>query len=128
MNQRGKTMSEGNGFVSREAFLSKRQRQVMVVDTSAGKIRVQALSAYERGKLEALFTTKTGERRMERMAKLREFVAVASCVDESGNRMFTEGDVDALGQVESSVLEAVLKAYQELNGSDDADIEKLVGN
>lgn len=122
-------MTTENGFVSREQFLSKRPRKTKDIEIEGfGKVRVQSLSAYERGKLESQFTDKQGARRVDRLAKLRELVAVASVVDASGNRLFTNEDVDALGAVEAHVLEAVLKAYQELNSSDDADIEALVGN
>jgi len=120
-------MSEGNGFVSREVFLAagKGKRRVRVLDIPGfGKVRVQELSAYERGKFEARFSAK----KAKSLHQVRECIAVACVVDENGNRMFTDADVEALGECPSHVLEAVAKAYQELNGSDDADMESMVGN
>ena len=120
-------MSEGNGFVSRELFLGsgKTPRRVKVVDIpDFGKVRVQELSALERGQFEAKFSAK----KAKSLQAVRELIAVASVIDENGHRMFQDGDVTALGECPSHVLEVIAKVYQELNGSDDADIQSLVKN
>lgn len=114
-----------NGFVSREQFLSKRPRRIREIDIpDFGKIRVQELTAYERGKFESRFTAK----KAKSVQQVRELIAIESVVDANGSRMFTDSDIEALGSVPAHVMEAITKAYHELNSSDDADIEALVGN
>jgi hypothetical protein len=118
-------MSEG--FVNREAFLGsgKKPRRIRVLDIpDFGKVRVQELSALERGKFEARFSSK----KAKSVQSLREQIAIECVVDENNCRMFTDADTDALGQCPAHVLESIVKAYQELNSSDDTDIQSMVGN
>jgi hypothetical protein len=49
-------------------------------------------------------------------------------VDEQGNRMFSEADIEALGRKSAAALERVCKVAQALNGIGEAELEELQGN
>ena len=117
-------------FLTRGEFLKKRDRARKVVELPelGGKVIVQAPSALERGLIEAWLQNKSGGTRTERVARLREKVAITCCIDESGTKMFAESDIDLLGQMPAVVLERILRAYQELSLTDDVDLEILAGN
>lgn len=117
-------------FLSRGDFFKKRDRARKIVELPelGGKIIVQAPSALERGLIEAWLQNKTGGTRNERVARLREKVTIMCCIHEDGAKMFTEADMDLLGQMPAVVLERILRAYQELSLTDDVDLETLAGN
>lgn len=53
---------------------------------------------------------------------------VACCVDEQGNRLFTNADVKALGEKSSAAMLRVFQAAQTLNGLTRENVEALSGN
>ncbi len=121
-----------SSFLTRDAFLQKREKRRKEVDCPefgfGSKVLVQAPSALERGQLEAWLHNKSGGTRVERMARIRERIAILCCVNEDGSKLFSEGDVELLGQTPASVLERIMRAYQELSMTDDDDLATLEGN
>lgn len=119
-------------FLTRDAFLQTREKRRKTVECPelgvGAKVLVQAPSAYERGQLEAWLHNKQGGTRVERMARIRERIAILCCVTEDGSKLFSEADVDLLGQTPASVLERIMRAYQEMSMTDDEDLATLEGN
>lgn len=69
----------------------------------------------------------------EGRGKARAFVTrglraklVASCaVDDQGHRLFTDADVEALGQVRADMLDRLFGVAQRLSGMSDRDLDDL---
>lgn len=61
-------------------------------------------------------------------ANIRARLVAACAVDETGARLFTEADVEALGRKSSRALERCAKVAQRLNALSAADVEAAKGN
>lgn len=107
------------GSVTRQKFLAKRPRRKVRVDlpeVGEGEyLIVRAMSALERGRFEASLTKSDGTPDINKLSQTRELMALACCVDDDGNKLFTDGDLEALGDVELSVLDRIVKASQDLH-------------
>lgn len=123
-------MSEGNGYATREMFLKPRKRRVREINIpDFGKVRVQSLTARERGDYESQFIhKKKGGTRLDRMKQARELLVIETVVDADGNKILSRSDVAALGAQEAAVLDRIVEAARELSGIGDDDFEELVGN
>jgi len=90
---------------------------------------VRTLTGAERDAWEAgIVQPGPGEAKNYNMRNIRaRFAALVTC-DESGLRIFDDGDVAALGQKSAQALDLLFDAGQKLNGIRDEDIEELAGN
>lgn len=61
-------------------------------------------------------------------SNIRARLIAACAVDESGVRLFTDADAEALGRKSASALERCVKAAQQLNRLTEADLEDAKGN
>lgn len=115
--------------LGRDVLLAKRERRKKVIDIPelGGHVIVQAMTARERGEYEAQFLTRKGELKAS-VARTRELLAIACCVDDEGNKLFTVADIDLLGNVDATILERITKAAQELSDISDKDLEELAKN
>lgn len=59
---------------------------------------------------------------------IRAKLIAASAIDESGNLMFSEEDIQALGKKSAKALDRLFAVAQRLNGVTDADVEELAKN
>lgn len=91
-----------------------------------GTVKVRALSGAERDAWEASIVQlgPGGSQRVD-LENMRARLVALSCVDEEGNRIFTEEDAVLLGQKSAAALERVWVEAQSLSGLTDADIEEL---
>lgn len=124
-------------FLSRDALLKRRARRTKVVtiskdhpepDLAGKKITVRSMTARERGEWESQFSDKTGKTRLSRTVEIRERLVIATVIDETGNALFTEDDLAALKEVDAAILEAIVKASQELNDISSDDLAALEKN
>ena len=121
-------------FLTRADLLASKEnprrfKDVTIPELGGKKIRVQSMTALERGKYEAQFTDrKTGKSRMELVAQARELLAVQCCVDEQGNKLFTPDDVRTLNDVDAAILDRIADAARELSRIGQDDYEELLGN
>ncbi len=91
-----------------------------------GTVRVQGMSGKDRDAFEAQVVIFRGGRDAGR--DLRNFRArlVAKCVvDEDGNRLFTDADIEALGELSAMALERVFEVALRLNGMSEEDVKEL---
>jgi hypothetical protein len=119
-----------SSLLSREAFLKKRERRTLDVDVPelGGTVRVQEMTALERGRFESFLLDKNGQYKPDRIAKTRELMVLSTVVDAEGNRMFTHDDLPALSQLPAAALDRIVEAGRELAGITEEDFAKLVGN
>ena len=64
----------------------------------------------------------------EDRANVRARMAALSIVDEQGVRLFSDEDIEALGQKNAKALNRVMERAMELNGFTEQDVENLEGN
>jgi len=116
-------------MLGRDAFRKPQERRKTVVEIPelGGKVIVQSMTARERGVYESQFLTKKGELRQS-TSRARELLAIATCVDEQGNKLFTDSDLEMLGSVDAKILERISKASQELSDISDKDLDDLAKN
>ena len=111
------------------ARMPRKFKDVPIPELGGRRIRVQGMSALERGRYEAQFTDrKTGKTRMELVAQARELLAIECCVDDAGNKLLTGADVKALNDVDAAILDRIADAARELAGIGQDDYEELLGN
>ncbi len=64
----------------------------------------------------------------DKMRNMRAKLVVLCCVDESGQRVFNDDDVEELGKKSAKVLTRLSDAAQLLNAMGDAQIEEIAKN
>jgi hypothetical protein len=120
--------------INRNAFLQhaakpRRYQDVPLPEMGGQTIRVQAMTALERGQFEAQFVPgKNGKVPAAKLARVRELLAVQCCIDESGRQLFDAKDVDTLGSMPAAILERIANAARELSGIGDDDYAEMLGN
>lgn len=88
-----------------------------------GTVRVKTLTAGELAAFQDQFANGTRSIRV-----VRERLAAATIVDESGNRVFSDDDVAALSAKSGAALDRVFAAASKLNAITGRDVEQLAKN
>lgn len=117
-------------LLSRDAILKKATlpTEDVSVPEWGGTVRVQALTGAQRDAYEASMVEQRGKERKINMRNVRAKLVALSVVDEQGKRVFTDADVQALGDLNASALDRVFSVAQRLSGLSKEDIEELAGN
>lgn len=123
-NPRGNvTNAENNGagghLLSREAILGAEDMKYDIVDCPewGGKVRVRGLLATERDAYEASVVLNAGtETQRYQLIGARARMVAKCCVDAKGARLFTDEDVDALGNKNAKPIDRLFDKIQELSG------------
>lgn len=91
-----------------------------------GTVRVRGLKGVERDEFESsiVVTNPDGSTRVESKA-MRARLVTLTVVDDKGVRLFTQDDVNALGQKSASALERVFDVAMRLAGMSKDEVEKL---
>ena len=99
-------------------------RETVDVPEWGGSVVVQMMRGSDRDAFEASIITEGKPDLRNMRAKL----AAACIVDESGKRLFSVADVDALGAKSAKALERVTSVAQRLNRLGDEQLEEIKGN
>lgn len=96
-----------------------------------GWVRICTLTGAEKDELEVgmvLATTngKVGE--TKRIDNIRARFVAAAVVDEEGRKLYSAGDVEALGKKSARPLSRIFTAVQDMNGISDDDVEEMEKN
>ncbi len=116
-------------LLSKDAILGADDRRTVDVEVPewGGTVRVRALSGAERDAYEiALAGVRPDGSRRPNLVNVRARLVAMACVDESGSRLFTDADVEALGAKSGTAMQRVFDTAQRLAGLSDADVEELV--
>lgn len=100
--------------------------EVEVPEWGGRKVRIIAMTAADRDlwELEAYLERKQGPSAKNVRAKL-----VARClVDDAGERVFGEGDIEALGRKSAKALDRLYDAARKANGLTSAEVKEIEGN
>lgn len=93
-----------------------------------GTVRVKALSGAERDQFEQSVMQRKGKRFEVNARNMRAKLVAVSVVDEDGNRLFADADVEALGKKSAAALDRVFTVAQRLSGLTDEDVAELEEN
>lgn len=90
-----------------------------------GQVHLRVLTGAERDAFEARFA---GSDKAAGLRNVRAFLLVRCLCDEAGERLFEDGDAEALGAKSASVLGRLFETAMELNGIGAEAVEELAGN
>ncbi len=96
-----------------------------------GEVWVRVMSGTERDMFEAELygePSRNGTARKLNLRNVRAKLATLTMCDASGNRLFTDKEMDELGKKSSAALDRVFSVAQRLNGMTDADVEEMAKN
>lgn len=68
------------------------------------------------------------EQRIQRGGNIRAYVAAISLCDENGRRIFTDGDIDKLGEKSAAALDRIMNAVSKANFLAADDVGELEKN
>ena len=112
-------------ILSKSQIIAAKDQKLISVDVPewGGDVMVRVMTGTERDRFEAEFVNGNKSVDMVR-AKL-----VAKCLcDESGERLFTEQDIPALGEKSAAVLDRLFSVCMKHNRFTKDDVEELAGN
>lgn len=113
--------------LNRDAILASddmKPERVPVPEWS-GDVYVRVMTADERDAWELEMWDEKGQRKSDHV---RASLVTRTVVNEKGERVFGDADVEALGAKSAAAVDRVFKAAQRLNGLARQDIEDLVKN
>jgi hypothetical protein len=92
-----------------------------------GVVIVRCLTGQERDAYESeIVGSRVGGDRELNLTNIRAKLVARTVVDESGSRLFTDGDIVALGKKNASVLDRIFSVAQRLSGLSQSDVDSLV--
>lgn len=115
--------------LSRDAILNSADlpMEKIHIPEWGGDVYIRTICAGDRDSFEESISSGAKDRKSN-MKNFRARLAVLCCVDASGNRLFTENDIEALGKKSCKALDRILTVSRKLNGFSDNDVEELVKN
>jgi hypothetical protein len=115
--------------LSREAILAADDSNTELVEVPqwGGAVRVRSLSGRERDRIESRLIGKNGKADPRGLANFRAALVAATVVDENGQQLFTEADVEALANKSAAALDVIATAATRLSGLSKSDVEDLAG-
>jgi hypothetical protein len=118
-------MSEAK-YLTKDGILNSDDRPVQELEVPewGGTIRIMAMMAQERDRLEAASIEEGGDK----FLNFRSKVVVASVVDEAGELLFTHDDIEALSKKSAAAISAVAQACMDLSGFGSKDVEDITKN
>lgn len=90
-----------------------------------GHVRVRGLNGTERDAFEASVVIGKGGNKDVNILNIRAKLVVKACIDENGQRLFSDQDVQALGQKSAVALNRLFAVAQRLSGLTEADVQEL---
>jgi hypothetical protein len=100
-------------------------RETVRVPELGGEVLIQGMSGTQRDAWEASLVEGRGKRRKMNTANIRAKLVAQCCVDGSGVRLFTDADMDILGETRVDVLNRLFNVAQRLSGVSDDDVDEL---
>ena len=117
-------------LLTRQEILSIRdiRTETVFVPEWGGAVKIRALTGKERDAWETALFQIDGKNVKMNKENLRAKLVALTVVDEAGQRLFTEADVEALGSKSASALDRIYQASQKLSGLTPDDIKEMEKN
>ena len=90
-----------------------------------GSVYVKGMTGTERDAFEASIVQQRGKNASVNMANIRAKLASQTICNETGERLFTDADIKALGKKSATALQRVFDVAQRLSGISGDDVEEL---
>lgn len=117
-------------FLGRDAILAKvdvQERELYVPEWETW-VNVRGLTARERDDYERSIMVGKGKDRDVNLRNLRAKLVVRSVVDSAGQLLFSDADIEALGDKSAAALERIFDVARDLSGLSEQDTEELLKN
>lgn len=102
--------------------------EIVKVPEWGGDVKVRTMTGVERDSFESsIFETK-GTDTKQNLTNLRAKLVGRVLVDDEGNRLFTDREIEELGKKSARALDKVFKVAQRLNGIGGDAVEELTKN
>lgn len=114
-------------LLSKAAILDAVDRKTEDVEVPewGGAVRLRTISGAERDQFEASVRSANGKMNLN---NVRARLVALACIDEKGERLFSSGDVAALGEKSAVALDRVFDVAMQLAGMRAEDVEELTEN
>ena len=93
-----------------------------------GAVRVRSFTGRERDAFESSMVRGEGRDRKVDLTNMRARLVGLTVIDETGQRLFNDEEVDLLGAKSGAALDRVFAIAQKLNGLSGADVEEFSKN
>ncbi len=93
-----------------------------------GDVIVKTLTGKERDAFETSLYEGSGNNRRQNLKNIRAKLVVRAVVDAEGNRIFTDADVEKLGNKSAAALDRIFDIVQRRNKISESDMEEMAGN
>jgi hypothetical protein len=93
-----------------------------------GTVRLQSLTESERTALERRFLDKRGRLDPDKISDVKLYWVISTVVDEHGAKLFADGDIEKLREVDSCIVDGIYEAAMKHVGLTEADQAALLGN
>lgn len=117
-------------LLTREQILAAQdvRYDVLAVPEWGGEVRLRSMTGADRDEYEQWLISQRGPDQKANIRNLRARLVSLSIVDEAGQRLFTDADIDALGARSAAALDRVAEAASRLNALSERDVEVLAKN
>lgn len=117
-------------ILTREAILAVQDIRIESVDVPewGGSVLVRALTAAEREIFEVAATSGDAGKRVINWGQFQARLCALAIVDEAGQRVFTDADINALAAKSGAAVTRVFALAQKLAGLGAEDIEEITRN
>lgn len=114
-------------LLSKQDILKNADSKTIDMDVPewGGSVRITTMSGFARDRFESSVIGKNGG---VNHVNIRAKLVAACLVDDKGELMFKEKDIDALGRKSCKALDRIFEEAQKLNGIGDTEIEDLAKN
>lgn len=93
-----------------------------------GEVIVRGLTAAERDQFEQSIVETRGKDTRVNLRNIRAKLVALTVVDEEGNRIFRDEDVELLGRKSATAINRIFEVAQRLSGLRPEDVDELAGN
>ncbi len=114
-------------MLTKEEILNANDRQTSELDVPewGGRVRISTMSGFARDRFEASIVKKQGGINTD---NIRAKLVAACLIDDSGNLLFSESDIEQLGKKSCRALDAVFAEAQSLNKIGSTEVETQAKN
>jgi hypothetical protein len=92
-----------------------------------GTVIVKSLSGRQRDEFEGSMIEQRRGKAVMNTANMRAKLVAWSVVDETGDRLFTNGDITDLGEHSASAVNRIYTVAAKMSGLSDEDVDEMVG-
>jgi len=117
-------------YLTRDAILAAAALKTEEADVPewGGVVLVRELRGRERDEWEASLAVQRGRQMVPDVANMRAKLVARSIVGGDLEPVFTQADVNALGELSAAALDRVFEVASRLSGLDEKDLEAASGN